>query len=405
MLDLFKKLIQLDIIDINFDVSSKNINQVKKLNSGKYDLVEGLFRLFYHILTSIFFLKFNLKSFDSKVLLFSGTKNQTLALDKLSNRLDVGMIKFGNQSNHFNNSSFEAFVNITSILFFPFFIVRYYKVKDKFHRKMMRCRLDRFLISYSLFLFYYFMLKEKNKVVVVSNDHSVWQRTLIEVCEIKKIKTVYIQHANVSKSFPDLKFDYSFLDGTYAQSCYRVAKGKVYLVGCLRFEGLRRLAGLTKKTLICFNKIDTEISIRKVITFFLSHKLEFGVRLHPAESRSSVINYIENTDGVNNVSGTSLEDAFNSHYYCFSGTSSVFLDASIFGLKCFSIREMFDDYYKFEKNKLVIVFDNLVCINLNHLESLNQNSVELYNFVQKNLRGYPTPSERIAYILKRDNLI
>lgn len=71
-----RKLLKLDIFDLNWDISSREINQVESTNSGKYGIFEGLGRCFIHIVNSMRYLKFNTSGFNNKIVIICGTRNQ-----------------------------------------------------------------------------------------------------------------------------------------------------------------------------------------------------------------------------------------------------------------------------------------------------------------------------------------
>ncbi|MCC4775172.1 hypothetical protein AB4077_06605 [Vibrio cyclitrophicus] len=404
---MLKKIYELDIFDLNWDISSKDINQVEITSSGKYDLFEGIVRYFYHMIKSIFYFKFNIHPFDRKVVLFSGTKNQCLTVEKLKFDCEFRHVKFGNQTSYKGNNSFEALPYIISIFFLPFYIKSYYKEKCKFKRRIMRCRFDRFMFSYGLYFFYQLTLCEgKVDLVIFSNDHSVWQRALLKACLEKKIKTAYVQHANVSEFFPPLGFDFAFLDGKYAKSCYKGNDCKVFLVGCLRFQDFYKNRKLdVDTTLLCFNKIDSLFSIKKIIDYFDKNELPFNIRLHPGEQRKNVINFISEKYSKKDVSKLDLYETLSKHRYCLSGTSSIFLEASILGLYSMSIRDIFYDYYHFERNGLVKVFEKIDDINFDEIRTTNLEALSLYNFVDDELTVFRNPSDRIRSILVYEGLI
>ncbi|MFH4621119.1 hypothetical protein [Vibrio furnissii] len=278
MYNLIKDTLKLDIFNVNWDVSSKKINQVELTSSGKYRLLEGVGRFLYHVFSSIFYFKFAISPLKESVILFSGTPNQTNALNKLCSMGEL--LEFGNQGNYRGNRSYEAWPYLLSFIFIPVIIWKYISEKDSFRRRMILCRFDRYIFSYGLYMFFRITLNsKKTRLIIVSNDHSVWQRSILFAAKKNGIKVAYVQHANVSDVFPALDFDYAFLDGTHAKECYLSSESaKVYRVGCLRFEDLfLNLKGIHNSRdgiLLCFNKIDSEDVINKIVDFFTKKMLE-----------------------------------------------------------------------------------------------------------------------------------
>lgn len=128
-----KKLLKLDVFDLNWDISSREINQVESTNSGKYGIFEGLGRCFIHIVNSIRYLKFNTSGFNNKVVIICGTRNQASALNNIK---DIGnVIEFGNISNKRGNNSFEAIPYLISLAFIPLLLFKIVSEKDEFRKK------------------------------------------------------------------------------------------------------------------------------------------------------------------------------------------------------------------------------------------------------------------------------
>lgn len=88
-------------------------------------------------------------------------------------------------------------------------------------------------VSYSetyLYLRYFFNIRKRScpRLVLMSNDHSVENRCLINICNQLKIKTTFLQYGSGSGStyLPPLSFDYSFLDGLVFLERYAICDRK-----------------------------------------------------------------------------------------------------------------------------------------------------------------------------------
>ncbi|MCW8328233.1 hypothetical protein MD588_05370 [Photobacterium sp. SDRW27] len=409
-MNFFYTLFKLNIVDYNFDLSSEEIKQVERLNSGKFGLLEGLARYFYNLLKSLVFLQFNCCKHTNKVVFFAGSKNQFIPLEKLNKKIDeTKFIYHGSYSDYKFFSNAEFFSYFISLFFLPIYIYRYLKTSSSYQRKMMRCRFDRYIHTYGLFCLYGFSFKgSRTKYVFFSNDHTVWTRVANSVCRLNGIETVYIQHANVSKTFPKLEFDYAFLDGEYSESVYERQKyTKVYKVGCLRFEGEISLTKPEDKlnTILCFNRLDSEEFIVSLCGKILEKVgLQIvGFRLHPADRRVHLAKKLESMGLKNETKGSSIS-SLSKYKFCFAGNSSVFLDASIAGCKSISYEGWFgtEDYYSFKKNGIVNVFCDLNLL-LSYLGQIDDSSIEvssIYNSVDPELICCQYPSERIMKVLK-----
>jgi hypothetical protein len=175
----------------------------------------------------------------------------------------------------------------------------------------------------------------------------------------------------------------------------------------LRFEHLNIINKNDRgdKVLVCFNRIDTEETIKKCVNHFINLGIHFSVRLHPVETRQQIIKFVRTAPSFTDVTNLPLQEVLTSYSYCFSGTSSIFLEASIFGMKCFSIRDIFSDYFGFEKNGVVKVFSKIEDVNLKIVGTPNQNAIGLYNYVDHSLRHIDKPSKRIEYILLKNGVL
>jgi hypothetical protein len=410
------RLINLDIFDVNFDLSSKEINQVHKLGSGKFDLLEGIIRFIYFMTKAIVMCQFNLCLHTKSVCFFIGSKNQERAFKPLIARLNNNNNNYYYGSyakNKFCNS--EAISYIISLLFLPLLIYKYFLTKDVFLKKMMRCRLDRYLHSYGLFILYDLAArysKKKTKIIFFSNDHTVWNRVHLEVAIFHNIPTAYIQHANVSKTFPQLNFNYAFLDGDYAKNTYlNISKSntKIFCIGCLRMELISSeiVTGLCadKSIICCFNKADSNAKILNILNTLQENNRSslIAFRMHPADLRLNFQKMLQENHFIDETH-TECNIVFHKFEVCVAGNSGVFLDAYSSGAKCASYSQWFGvtDYYKFQKFRLVEVYDSIEEINQLNLQQLNipNSKNSPYFSVDDKLQEFNTPSERIISILK-----
>jgi len=405
-----RKLLKLDIFDLNWDISSREINQVESTNSGKYGIFEGLGRCFIHIVNSMRYLKFNTSGFNNKIVIICGTRNQASALNNIK---DIGnVIEFGNISNKRGNNSFEAIPYLISLAFIPLLLFKFVSEKDEFRKKLLKCRFDRYLFSYGLVVFFLFVIKkEKNKLIIVSNDHSVWQRAIMFAAKTNGVKIAYVQHANVSEKFPPLDFDFAFLDGCYSKNTYKIKERCVAVkVGCVRFEGFQSILNNTEKPLsgdilVCFNRTDTDSQIKDVIKNIrtkLSFNQKIGVRLHPSDNRGELLLKIKEEMNIvfYNETKAELDNVLSRYSYCFAGVSSIFLEAALSNLKCCSVSNVFSDYYNYEKDGIVTVFPSWEDFELSKVPNRKDVAKQLYDSCESNLVEIPKPSLRIKYILR-----
>lgn len=88
-------------------------------------------------------------------------------------------------------------------------------------RRLRKLHFDAFLKCHIYLVYFEKALTSINpSLILMSNDHNSEQRCLLSLARVKGIRTVYLQHASVSRLFPALMFDYSLLDGQVAIDNY-----------------------------------------------------------------------------------------------------------------------------------------------------------------------------------------
>ncbi len=224
--------------------------------------------------------------------------------------------------------------------------------------------LDRYWITYGLYVHLRLLLKsQKPSVLVISNDHTRYLRTLIVAAAAEGIATVYVPHAAVTDKFPALSMDYAFLDGTKSLHAYRRAgptqtaifiTGNVkldrYISSAIRPEKVRRIA-------VCINLLDDPELCKPLIETLQSSGYEVCLRVHPGftQARKSLAQTMTAATGAEYSDGT--EPAldfimrFDALLACDSG---VLLEAAL--LKRVSVYYDFSgrglDYYGFCRDGL-----------------------------------------------------
>ncbi|MDA8958843.1 hypothetical protein N9F11_00330 [Akkermansiaceae bacterium] len=158
----------------------------------------------------------------------------------------------------------------------------------------MRIRRDslRLVKNLALAKFAKFHLKEYN-VLIQYNDHSPYNVMLQELAKQLGLKTVYIQHAPVSRRFPPLYHDLNVLFSNDSLEKYRFTTGEDfnkhnYLIFYdVRFPPKENLdSGKSDYTLLCFNKLDDLAEIHKVLAALTERGIEVKLRPHPEDYRT-----------------------------------------------------------------------------------------------------------------------
>ncbi|UUX92245.1 hypothetical protein [Methanoplanus endosymbiosus] len=270
--------------------------------------------------------------------------------------------------------------------------------------------------------YFYRMLNDYNpQLIIMSNDHSFSNRSLLYMSKSLNFKTVYLQHASVSNRFPPLEFNYAFLDGKIAFDIYKqtgVGRNqkniKVFLTGSQKPRISRVFCrkdsnNLSHKNFHYQEENDNEnhsiiifgIAITRsddincAISFcekILRHNnIHIIIRNHPSQS---TFNIQKMCDELKNVTVEdsqkyNLQNFFNKIDLMIASNSSIHLEATLSGIPCYYKefgKSVTSDYYGYLKNGLILPFPDLTNQNKNNIHDLllfdkdrKDNSMKLYS--------------------------
>lgn len=209
------------------------------------------------------------------------------------------------------------------------------------------------------------------KAIVFSNDHNIESRSLLLAANSLGVKTIYIQHASVSTSFPQLRFGLSLLEGQDAWDKYKsigVITGEVKLVGMPKFDTYilhRRSRGEISRIGIPYNLNDDPDVIRSVVRALhenFPHK-QIVLRSHPKDK--SPVDYKKEFSFIT-VSDPFQENSFDFLKHqdlVIAGNTSIHLEATLLNIPAIYFdlggKTFIDDYYGYVKNKLVVKVDTV----------------------------------------------
>ncbi|MCH8493990.1 MAG: hypothetical protein LAT53_12265 [Idiomarina sp.] len=255
-----------------------------------------------------------------------------------------------------------------------------------------------FLVNYVYFI--YVLVELDICFLFFANDHNPEHRVANLAANDLGIKTIYVQHAAVSRKFPSLEFDYAFLDGKFSESIYNEI-----------LTSWKRLRLTNKNTVI--HKVGNLKRIRKsnsgpYIGFapplnfpiedakalaqkFKVHNLKVAIRFHPREQKT-VKNMIMNVFIQNKIVfflsenyEHSLGQFFDMCNSLISRESSILLDSSLSDTLTInwsrSNSENFD-YYEFIKTNLCYHCDSIDDI-FSILKESNYADSEKFKFAKK----------------------
>lgn len=330
-------------------------------------------------------LKHDSSQIESDYLVFSGTMNQKKSLEstlceltrRKTNVYAIAprkiLTKNKIEDDHYN-AIYYSFLDVLKSVFLCVLRLKQLRNQLKDRSELLtRNRLDSFLEVYnSLVYFDRLLIRAKPKVVIVSNDHNAFNKTLIALARNMGIKTVYMQHASVSDLFPALNVDYAFLDGESALETYRkceknnctsnplIKNRKVFLTGQKkRLNASYSKIQSDKVVGLALNALDSLIETEKLVRTLSENGLKVRLRWHPGLS-SKVIKELKKT-----LEGYSIEFSdpkieslsdFFSHIRCLiAGNSSIHLEAALSHVVPIQYeigKSDFEDYYGYVRNRV-----------------------------------------------------
>ena len=210
------------------------------------------------------------------------------------------------------------------------------------------------------------------EIVIFANDHNVHNRLFLHACRMKNIKTVYLQHAPVSKYFPPLKFNQAFLFGEVDYETYLsigVGDGvNVILSGMPHFDKYYKLrkeiVNTTPKVVgVSVNLLDDLKKLAQLLSELL-RVYEVVVRFHPRDNRLEESSF----KGVS-FSNCNKESSFE--YLAkidmhIAGDSGIHLESILLNTPSFYFKMStgpVKDYYRFVHHGVIKEISDIRCLN------------------------------------------
>ena len=229
--------------------------------------------------------------------------------------------------------------------------------------------------------------KNRPKAIIFTNDHTPLMRSYLLAGRLLGIKTIYIQHAAVSKFFPPLEFDLSLLDGKISEDIYDgISKinGDVKFVGVSKLDdaiSILRMRSNIKIIGIAVNQNDDFAIVTSVIDGLILKGYSIILRKHPLDTRNFIYN-----NKVENGNIITVFEFIDQSDFIIASDSSIHVEAN--SLKCRSIYYMFHsnkemhDYYKFVKSKFIDEVINVESL-LNYIENFNYSNFDFESDIFK----------------------
>ena len=374
--------------DLNYFLSGNKIKQVMDEDKRRpKPILKGFFfqslLFFFRLLRNLSFFEKRLSHKPIYVVLgsfnqFNSVKSTLESLDANGDEFFITASKNVIPKNLFFKDTISLKYNFkiifcSLILFFSRVIPLYFKLKREKRDYEIAMHFNLFCEAYILVPYFIDILeKTKPKIIIVSNDHHVFFRSVRISAEISDIKTLYVQHAQVSKVFPPLEFDYALLDGNVAYETYlnayqiqkktntRIKKNssncQVLLTGqkkiVIKKNKRKKLEGLHIG--LAVNPMDDFYDVNKILDHFSNMKVKCIVRTHQSQPLFFIRKlkaYIEDKSWLrwSNSSEELVEDYFMNVNLLIASNSSIHLEAALAGVPTLyyemSSEVLFSDYY------------------------------------------------------------
>lgn len=281
-------------------------------------------------------------------------------------------------------------IYLRSIKYFPLF-QNLYNTSSCDDKKLIRTFYESFMATCGYCDFYEKMINKNPqlKLIVFANDHSIENRCLLEIAAKHEVRTLYVQHASITKSFPPLHFTYSFLDGIESYEKYKAIgdiKGTIFLTGSPRFDELYKYKGATKThdIGIALNLLDSCDKVMELCRYLQNNLfVKIIVRPHPRMGKLFDTQLFRR-NGFD-ISDSTIESSFlflSKIKFLIANESSIHLDSALIGVPSL--------FFNFSDNKVVDWYS--------YIKNGMITECESYNDVVNALRSMPSlPIEKIQY--------
>ena len=231
------------------------------------------------------------------------------------------------------------------------------RIKTKSHLRQL-------ILFVTSFLNFYFSLSEiKNNIfyMIVANDHSPIPVAFSMVAKELGIERVYLQHAEVSKSFPELDFEYNILRNqlsldTYAKIGIKAKKKPIVISRYKKDfdiknlqENLNKIKNSNKIDIVIYPTGTYKQDTIKLLVQMLKKNIAIGniiIKLHPNGHKV----------GLENIGVELSQHDVLKHHIAIVGNSSVVIELLHKGIPVvqnFEIDSISEDYYGFVSSKIV----------------------------------------------------
>lgn len=233
-------VITLDIADINYSYSSKDMNILSYPDSAlpKKGVAYRLFKLLVNTFRGMPARRNSQVKVNPDIAIFYSSVNQRKVFERFSSSGEMSTYKIGIFSDC-NERVDNLVAGCVAIICLPILLCRVLNF-NKYQLRSLSYAIDLYALAYGYyFIALRFFRRVKPKILLISNDHVCICRAFFRAASNSGVKTAYIQHASITSRFPPLEFDLAMLEGMDALEKYRVASvrsekeltSKIVLVG------------------------------------------------------------------------------------------------------------------------------------------------------------------------------
>lgn len=295
------------------------------------------------------------------LLFFAGTQNQIDSLNPVLNALNCKAVSFLALSKprdsdldsgeiKYRSIQFRVSDSVKAIVLFMLRGLLLYLDLRKKSNEVRHWYFIQFCMCYAYVPYFLRILRTTSpKIVVVANDHSVPNRSLIAVAHYLGVKTAYLQHASVSPLFPALRFDYAFLDGKSALESYLEcecnippSETSVGLAPSVFLSGQKKRVGLGTVSSngpvgLAINALDDPSLAVRLCHSLVDAGYSVRLRWHPAQKDADVQILMAGVSALKRVELSNPKKCrvsqFLSGLSCLvAGNSSIHLEAALAGV-------------------------------------------------------------------------
>jgi hypothetical protein len=367
---LLTKAAGLDILDINYEMSSEKMNIGGTVISASFK--RGiLFRLVsfcWHMiraLTNMLLIKTSHIPRHS-IILWALSKNEADSLGPICLTMNNRFLVDNSNGNarHFN--WFLAY--LISIPYLPLVIITLLKSRN-YRRQSFQWAFDSYWMIYGLYASGRMWLRRlQPKAIVFSNQVHAYCRVLERGAKDESVTSVFLQHASSPAGIPSFTHDYALLQGYHDLETASMSGGKgtkFFLVGVPKYDAYASLVNNNKticSICICLNQLDNFDAVENLVNEVREAFpiMRVILRAHHGDRRMHLWRKLAEKTGIG------FSDAITEPAYAFlknvdvtiAGDSNILLESAMMNVLpiYYDFPEKHLDWYGFERNGLVEYF-------------------------------------------------